>query len=183
MFQQRVLPSIMALENGKVKNHDGAEKKRRNFSSVIWNLRKTKYPRELLRLLEKKYGKTSVTGILASSHKGHYLHIIFLFPAGLKPRKKFSDELRELMEQPPLSKYGLKVTVKWRALTESSALRGRNPELRGKGNWSLYNDAKTYVAGDKVSLGTFLKGLSNGLGRSGAGEPILASNIRVRMPG
>jgi len=101
----------------------------------------------------------------------------------LKPRKKFADELRVLMGQPPLSKYGLKVTVKWRALTENSALRGRQPELRGNGNWSLYKDGKTYVAGDKVSLGAFLKGLSNGLGRSGVGEPILASNIRVRVPG
>ncbi len=183
MFQQKVLPSIMALENGKIKNQDGAEKKRRNFSSVIWNLRKTKYPRELLRLLEKKYGKTSVTGILASSRQRHSLHIIFLFHAGLKPRKKLADELRVLMGQPPLSKYGLKVTVKWRALTENSALRGRQPELRGNGNWSLYKDGKTYVAGDKVSLGAFLKGLSNGLGRSGVGEPILASNIRVRVPG
>jgi DNA modification methylase len=182
MFENKVLTSIAALEDKKAPNRIRQAQKRRAFSTVIWQLRKTKYPRELLRLYEKKHGRVPTIGMIAASRGSRNLTVTFLFPANRRPSDDLMPRLKAIMKRPPLSKYGLRVLVKYAILTKSFRLPDRSPSPYTTGNYSVYTNGKTYCPGESMDLKSFLSGLSNGLGRRKKGEPALAANVHVRIP-
>lgn len=177
MFEKRVLPSIIALEK---KNNQSAlaEKKRDRFATVIWKLRKTKYPRELLRLYEKQHGKSGVVGLIAHSRQRSSLEVILVFGVGKVPPKSFTSRLEQLMRCPPLSKYGLQVKVKPHVLNlNGHNVAGRNG-LNARELLSLYADGKTHNVRGQLTTEIFLESLRNGTGTK-HGVPPIVSNIRV----
>ena len=106
MFKNRVLPSIMAAEKARGLGQSEQERKRKNFSSLIWKLRKTKYPRELLRLYEKAHGRTKVIGAITLTRRSKPLRIIYFFPTDRVPSKQFLSRMRTLMRRPPFRSTG-----------------------------------------------------------------------------
>ena len=178
MFEKKVLPSLLRLEANNSKDSLEEGKKRKIFSRRIWRLRKTKYPCELLRLYEKRYGRTGIVGVLALSRKMHSLNVVFLFAKGKRPPKRFLSRLEKLMRQPPLSKYGLQVRTKAYRVEVSSKTFLRNG-FHPHETLSLYRDGKTYRVSGQVTTEEFLESLRDGKGRKIKDVPPLASNIRV----
>jgi DNA modification methylase len=181
MFETKVLPSLVALEKENKRGQLNQGKQRRRFSSLIWKLRKTKYPRELLRLYEKQHGRTKVAGVFAFSQKTHSLRVVFVFPNGKSPGRQFLSRMESLMRRPPLSKYGIRAQVSTHTIGLSHGAGTQNG-VHSYGVMNLYKDGKTYRAANQLSTGEFLKSLQNGLGRKAEGVPVLASNLRVTAP-
>ena len=177
MFEKKVRPSIIALEK-KTKQNELTERKRDKFSGLIWKLRKTKYPKELLRLYEKEYGKSEVVGLIALSRQKHSLEVAFIFKGGKVPPKSLTSRLEGLMRRPPLSKYGLRVTVKPHLLNLNGSDRTGRNGFNSRELLSLYEDGKTHHALGQLTTKQFLESLRNGNGLKQA-APLLGSNIRV----
>lgn len=178
MFEKKVLPSLVGLEKQSQEGQRNEDKKRRLFSSLIWKLRKTKYPRELLRLYEKHHGRTSIVGVIARSHSTHALDIFFVCARTKQPPKTFASRLKQLMRRPPLSKYGLRVKVKTISGGTESETHSRNG-FHPCETLSLYKDGKTHRASGQMTTHEFLESLANGLGKRALGIPPIGSNIRV----
>jgi DNA modification methylase len=180
MFEKKVLPSIVGLEKQSQQGQHNEEKKRRTFSSLIWKLRKTKYPRELLRLYEKCHGRTGIVGVIALSRKMHSLNIVFIFATGKRPPKSFISRMERLMRHAPLSKYGLRVAVETKVLDNHFGISARNGFHYHK-PLSLYEDGKTHRVSSQVTTQKFLESLRNGLGKKAKAVPPIVSNIRVKV--
>lgn len=176
MFEAKVRPSIIALEK-KNKQSEHVERKRDKFSAVIWKLRKTKYPRELLRLYEKEYGKSGVVGLIAHSRQKHFLEIVFIFGAVKLPPEGFISSLERLIRRPPLSKYGLRVKAHMLNLNGRGVAKRNGFNLRE--TLSLYEDGKTHRVRGHSTTGKFLESLRNGNGNRKQAAPPLGSNICV----
>ncbi|MGH9429564.1 MAG: DNA-methyltransferase, partial [Terriglobia bacterium] len=179
MFALKVRPSVIALERNNEQTGQGERKKRSKFAAVIWKLRKTKYPRELLRLYEKSYGKTGVVGVFARSRKTHALVVVFIFGSDKRPPKAFVARLERLKRCPPLSKYGLSVKLRVRILGANGKLNARQNGFHPRETLNLYLKGKTYRAHSQVTTKKFLESLRNGLGHEKHVMPPLVSNIRV----
>lgn len=182
MFHRRVLPSITAQENGNLGLRSQEEGRRKSFARLIWRLRKTKYPRELLRLYEKEFSKTNAAGIIAFSDALRSLKIILLFSEPRRIPRKFLSRLQPIVRRPPLSKYGLKVNVSIALLgdhhKETLRANGINPRTK----LSLYKNGRTYQSAGEVSVRDFLESLKNAEGQTFKGIPVIASNVQVRIP-
>jgi DNA modification methylase len=177
MFEKKVLPSIIALEKRSQKSAL-TERKRDRFSAVIWKLRKTKYPRELLRLYEKKHGKSGIAGLIVHSRQRNVLDIVFIFAAGKAPPKHFTSRLEQLMRFPPLSKYGLRVKAKPHVLNlNGGTITGLNG-FNSRELLNLYVNGKTHSVHSQLPTGKFLQSLRDGARKKQA-VPTIGSNIRV----
>ncbi len=179
MFETKVRPSIVALEKNNQQSEHSEKKKRHKFSAVVWKLRKTKYPRELLRLYERDYGKTGVVGVIALSRKMHSLEVVFIFGDGKLPPKSFASRVERLKRRPPLSKYGLRVKVRAHALTPNGKAAASQNGFHPRETLNLYKDGKTYRARGRVTTKKFLESLRNGTVHRKQTVPTIASNIRV----
>ena len=180
MFTKKVLPSIVGHENESRKARHNEEIRRRNFSSLIWKLRKTKYPRELLRLYEKRYGRTDVVGTFAISRKLHSLDVAFIFAVGKQPSRQFVSRMRYVMSRPPLSKYGLRVSVQSATLKVPSGTSPTNG-FHAREALNIYEHGKTHDASGQMSAKRFLESLRNGLGKREGVTPPIVSNIKVNV--
>jgi DNA modification methylase len=181
MFESRVLPSITSLEREIEQSRSSESRSRREFSSLIWKLRKTKYPRELLRIYQKKYGRTGVVGILARSRSTRSLEIDILFATGKIPPAGFQTRMKMLTRRPPLSKYGLRVTLKQHTLKASGGTGALDRHgLRGK--LSLYKDGNTRCPSGMVSGAEFMRLIQAGPRKKTKEVPPIASNVNVEIP-
>ena len=179
MFEKKVLPSLVRLEarSSKVRLEEG--RKTRTFSSLIWGLRKTKYPQELIRLYEKRYGRLSVLGAFALSPKLKSLNVTLVFSNSKRPPKHFLSRLKKLMRQPPLSKYGLKVTLSVASLGNQRGTSLMPAGIKKVMKLSRYENGKTYESAGKCTAREFLQSLKISNGHRPRRVPAIASNIHV----
>jgi DNA modification methylase len=177
MFEKKVLPSIIALEK-RNRQSGVTQKKKDKFSALIWKLRKTKYPRELLRLYEKRYGKSGIIGLIARSRRRNVLEVVLLFGAGKAPPRGLASRVEQLMRFPPLSKYGLRVKVKSHVLNLNGGGIAAQNGFDSRELLSLYADGKTHSVHSQLTTRQFLESLRNGTGIK-EGVPTIGSNIRV----
>lgn len=180
MFSRKVLPSILQLEKLSASTNKAEGKNRRSFSACIWKLRKLKYPRELIRLYQKQFGRIDLAGAVALSKKKHTLDVILIFPRGKRPPTGFSARIDKLMSRPPLSKYGLRVIVKTRIMGSKDTSLPRNgfnvtPQL------SLYANGRTYGAPEQVSERDFLHLIHDRQEVRLKRMPPIVSNIHARV--
>jgi DNA modification methylase len=180
MFEREVLPSVVNLERQSQRSQHSEAKKRRAFSSLIWRLRKTKYPRELFRLYKAQYGRAGIVGMMAFSRKARRLDVTFIFAKRKQPARRFIARVKRLMSQPPLSKYGLQITVK-SATFGTNAKNALGNSSRVRERLSLYEDGKTYQVSGHVTAKTFIESLRNGQGGMNRVPPIV-SNVMVNVP-
>jgi DNA modification methylase len=179
MFEKKVQPSILTLEKENERSERNERRKHERFSATIWKLRKTKYPRELLRLYEKAYGRLGTDGIISLSRRMQTLKIIFLFTDGVRPPRRFASRMERLKRRPPLSKYGLNVDVKACLINSKERTFLARDGLKLRENLSLYKDGKTYQAGDIVTTNTFLALVENDKNCNKDAIPTIASNVRI----
>ncbi len=110
MFEHRVLPAICALHEENQGHARRAGKRKEIFKNLIHSLRKTKYPKELVRLYRKRFGPVQIEAIIALQNPdpvSNSLNIIFLFPRRLQIPSYFLPQASALCKIPPLSKYGI----------------------------------------------------------------------------
>jgi DNA modification methylase len=179
MYETRVRPSIVAQEKENQQSDHSGKKKRQKFSALIWRLRKTKYPRELLRLYEKHHGRLGAAGVFALSRRMQALDIIFLFAAGKHAPKNLASRMNRLNRRPPLSKYGLRVRVKTHMLSHGGGARASQNGFRLRESLNLYKDGKTYRADSVLTAREFLELLRDGVGQGKEVIPPIVSNVRV----
>jgi len=85
MFEQRVLPSICLLQEERPEKALASARQKRVFGRLIRSLRKTKYPKQLVRLYKREYGPLDLEAVLAlQASKDNRLKVIFLFPRTVK---------------------------------------------------------------------------------------------------
>jgi DNA modification methylase len=182
MFERKVQPSIIALERKNQQSEHNERKTRQKFSAVIWKLRKTKYPRELLRLYEKRHGRSGVAAVVALSRRMRAMDIVFLFAGGKHPPENFVSRVDRLKRRPPLSKYGLRVKVKAYALSSHGNAVAKRNGLHPSEPLSLYRGGKTYRAHSLVTISRFLESLRNGVKQERRTFPPIVSNVGVKVP-
>lgn len=177
MFEKKVLPSILELERETQRGRHGEHQKRRLFSSVIWKLRKTKYPRELLRLYKKKHPAARIAGVIAIGREARSLDLTFLFAKDSIPPRGFVSDMAQLMGRPPLSKYGLKAAIRAASLDEHARLSKNG--FHSHATVSVYRDGKTHIVSAQMRPDEYLKSLTGRQVRRAKGVPPIASNICV----
>jgi DNA modification methylase len=185
MFEQKVLPSVMALEGEKSKTHLIREQKRRAHAALIWRLRKTKFPRELVRLYEGEYGRLEARGVVAIAEGAHHLSVVFLFPPRKKQTRDLGHRLNALMSRPPLSKYGLRVNVTSASIDAGLAAKLRRLGLSENSRLSVYAEGRTYRAAARTRLAELPELLERPSPRRKRNRflvPLIISNVRVSVP-
>jgi len=158
MFEQRVLPAISALhEEGRERTRE-MRKQKKAFGNLIRSLRRTKYPKELMRLYVKEHGRVDLEAVLAlqKSESGH-LEVIFLFPGGCQAPSDFLPRVIELSKRPPLSKYGFRAVLTACSvdLVSQEWLRSRGLDL-GEEIY-LYAKGQTYAWIESMSVQAWLE--------------------------
>jgi len=115
MYQMRVLPYIKAEWIKRKKELVRKQKERNNFSSMIRVLRQLKYPKMLIKHLNKK-GILNLASInyifLIGDKKGMSPTIFFVLEDKFYYSFKLNEEFKLVMSQPPLSKFGLDPIIK-----------------------------------------------------------------------
>jgi len=179
MFERRVLPSLASRGMNGSKERKTTEKKKKLFASLIWRLRKTKYPRELLRLYRINFGKQNIAGVLLLSKGTTSARIVVLFMNSVP--KYFLTRARQLMAHPPLSKYGLRIAISAAPLDKLKNLVPRkNGSVTGR-KLILYEKGRTYQCSAYVpieKLPGLFRSVANG---NGVSIPPIVSNIRVKI--
>lgn len=108
MFKKQVLPAIRKLYKQDLKESSETARRKRIFHKLIRSLRKTKYPKEVVRLYRRAYGEIRLQAVVAlGANNGRFLRIVFLFPRASDVFRYFLKRVDALSKRPPLSKYGI----------------------------------------------------------------------------
>lgn len=162
MFKQRVLPAIRALREHSSEKAQEIEKSKEMFGRLIRSLRKTKYPKELVRLYRRAHGSVELELVLVlQGPKADCLDIVFLFPRAFRVPPDFLSQVKELSNRPPLSKYGLEAVLTAYPLDIVSRqwLKDKGPDL-GKRMY-LYAAGRTYSWAKSLTLEQWLEFIEN----------------------
>jgi DNA modification methylase len=184
MFWERVLPAIVNNYRETADAAHRTQSKRRRFARLISDLRSTKYPKELIRLHNKKHAPEAIMGILAiRQSKSDGLNLLFLFRQNCSVPQDFLAHAYELTKHPPLSKYGTRVvleahtadvvTMRW------LSTRGIGP----KQHLYVYLNGRTYAWAYRATAATYASQLHDeaGPGSGAYSYPPIVSNIAVRV--
>jgi len=157
MFEQRVLPSICALQVDTAKKVSGRQRQKRVFGRLIRSLRKTKYPKELVRLYRRECGPVELEAILAlQGSKANCLKVIFLFPPMSQVSPAFLSQLVGLSKRPPLSKYGIEAVLEAYSVDVVSQEWLEDEGLTLRKRIYLYAGGRTYTWAKTLSVGKWL---------------------------
>jgi DNA modification methylase len=183
MFKQRVLPAICKFHKKSVARVQEIQKNKKMFGKLILSLRKTKYPKELVRLYRRAHGPVKLETILTlQGSETNRLDITFLFPRKSQVSQDFIPRVKELSKQPPLSKYGIEaVLVACPVDVASQLLKDKSLSL-GKRMY-LYTGGRTYSWAERPTIEGWLK-FNENVPRSDYYKqryPPILSNIGVRV--
>ena len=184
MFERRVLPYILGLQADNAKKTLERKKKKRVFGRLIRSLRKTKYPKQLVRLYKREYGPLDLEAILAlQASKDNPLKVIFLFPRTVKIPPDFLSRVVELSKRPPLSKYGIKAVLTAHSVKVVSRawLEDRGLSLRKRPY--VYAGGRTYAWAERVTVKKWLGMIKKGecLQPHKRGYPPIVSDIAAKV--
>jgi DNA modification methylase len=178
MFTRDVLPSILRSGVGDSKKRIEQQRHRKRFSSLIWQRRKIKYPRELVRLYMKEFGRHGIQVLVALSTSRLTLRLVVGSPKPARSRAQLRNRLTALMSRPPLSKYGLNVTLCIFNTERGWASRAKKENLRP--STKLFSYAKGKIFGPAKLMP--LRILRETIEKNGVGNgtfPIIASNVKM----
>lgn len=184
MFEKRVLTALCDLYEQKSEEKKMIENAKEAFSRVIRSLRKTKYPKQLVRLYERKYNSMRYNAVLAlQGPEDDILDVIFLFPLESEIPANFLPRMIELSRKPPLSKYGIEVILEAYFSDVMSQQWLQNKNLDFDEPIYLYLGGRTYSWAKSISAEEFLQFIKNNSlsGFCKLGYPPIVSNIRVKV--
>lgn len=184
MFEQRVLPTIRSLRRHRVGRLQETERNQKTFGRLICSLRRTKYPKELIRLYRKEFGELELQAVVGLQRAAtDRLEVVCLFSPGSRIPNDFLAQAEKLCRRPPLSKYGLhagvtvvSVDVLSRAWLEQQGLDTEKERLY------LYKEGRTYMWVDSFTVEDWLSVISNEASDRSTGRyPPIYSNVAVRV--
>lgn len=183
MFETQVLPAIRALHKHRQEELEKIEMQKRNFEQLILSLRKVKYPKELVRLYRKRYGDLdprSVLALGAASREG--VVIIFLFDSESEIPLDFLVRLREVSQNPPLSKYGINPTMEVCLVGSLSQKYLEQKGVHLESSLYVYLRGRTYAWERELSVRRWIEEVRAMSPRSRSGKyPPIVSDINVRV--
>ena len=190
MFEKRVLPAIRNLNKYIQNEATIMEIKKRKFGELIRSLRRTKYPKEILRLYMKKNSKIEINAVIVLKRKSdEHLHIFFIFSHVSKIPKDFISNVNKICSRPPLSKYGIKPKLRTFTVNILSEdwLNGLGLDLNTY--FYLYKNGRTYSWERKMSFKDLLdivkKDVINKMNNKNNMKriryPIIVSNLKVKV--
>jgi DNA modification methylase len=182
MFERKVLPAIARIHRrAEDTNGDGDHK--RKFSRSIRALRRTKFPKELVRLYEKHHGKLAAKAVMAlKESRNEVLDLVFLFSPSARVSRDFLRRMEELCGRAPLSKYGLTPVVSACTLDGLTTRLLKKKGLKDESRLYLYAHGRTYSCLDYSTVRTLVSNISrNGNGSAKNGYPPIFSNVRVKI--
>lgn len=182
MFETKVLPAIARIhEHTESTNGNGDHKQK--FSRSIRALRRTKFPKELVRLYEKHYGKLAAKAVIALKEtRSEGLDLVFLFSPSARVSKDFLSRMEELCRRAPLSKYGLIPLVSARTLDGLTTRFLKKKGLNYGSRLYLYEHGRTYSCSDYATVRTLVSNIGRNGNRSAKnGYPPIFSNVRVKI--
>lgn len=183
MFQKQVLPAIRNLHEARQNETKGTASLKKTFAHLIRSLRKTKYPKEIVRLYQKKYEQIELEGVFAlQGADAGCLDVTFLFTHVNQIPEDFVSRVTELCKRPPLSKYGIKSELASCTINNLSEGWFRKKGLDFDKHLYLYTNGRTYSWEKKMSIREFLEAVKNG-GKFGVPKqsyPVIVSNIKVK---
>lgn len=162
MFEQRVLPAIRALHGHASERARKIDRNKKTFGRLIRSLRKTKYPKELVRLYRQAYGSLELEAVLAlQGSKSDRLDVVFLFPRASQVPPDFLSRATELSKRPPLSKYEIEAILTACPLDviSRSWLKGKGLDLNKRIH--LYNGGRTYMWAESLTVERWLESIEN----------------------
>jgi DNA modification methylase len=183
MFLKQVLPAVTKIHRDATRQRNGSNGDKLRFNRAVRALRRTKYPKELIRLYEKEHGKLAAKAVLAvKGPKGESLEIVFLFSASSSMPSKLLGRLEELCKHAPLSKYGLNPHITTLRLDDVSKRTLSQKGLSENTSLYLYSHGRTYAWADRMNARQWLADLRrNGINTNGNGYPPILSNVGVRI--
>jgi DNA modification methylase len=183
MFLKQVLPAVTKIQRDVNRQSNGTRSQKRIFNRAINALRRTKYPKELIRLYEKEHGKLNVKAVLALKERtSNALQIVFLFSASSRISKKLVGRLEYLCDRAPLSKYGLTAQITALRLGNGSKRTLEQKGLNENTRLYLYSHGRTYAWAGRTSAGPWLADISrNGFNSNGNGYPPILSNVGIKI--
>lgn len=162
MFEHQVLPAIRTLHQENREEAEQIERNRKAFRDLIVFLRKTKYPKELVRLYRKEYQPIGIQAVLALQGTAPVdLDIAFFFPRSSSVPPEFLPRATELCQHPPLSKYGIKPVLAAYSLDVMSERWLANRGLDLTKVMHLYIKGRTYAWTQRMSAESLLEVVNN----------------------
>jgi hypothetical protein len=184
MFEQRVLPAIRALHAHSTEAAQAVERNKKTFGRLIHSLRKTKYPKELVRLYRREHGSLELEAVLAvQGSKANHLEVIFLFPRASEVPLDFLPRAKELSKRPPLSKYSVEAVLTAYSIDLVSREWLKDKGLNLKKRVYLYAGGRVYKWAESLSVEDWLQFIENRerTELSKQGYPPILSNIGVKV--
>lgn len=175
MFEKRVLPAVRQFEKERHPTSLEEVRDKKRFSRLIWQLRKTKYPRELIRLYLRRYRRIPISFVLAVSSRDQGLDLYFMFHEKERVRKTLQARLCGFTGRPPLSKYGLQVSVSMLKKRKGFHLPGVRPNTK----LALYSVTNTHRFSRIMTARDFLR--LHGNGHVKDRWPVIASDIQLSV--
>jgi len=162
MFEQRVLPAIRDLYRRSIERAQEIEESKKEFSRLIRSLRKTKYPKEFIRLYRRAHGSAQFEAVFALQGSSvDHLEIIFLFPSKSKVPTDFLSQALELTKRPPLSKYDIKVVLTAYPIDVVSRRWLENKGLNPGKCMYLYAGGRTYAWAESMTVEKWLESVEH----------------------
>jgi len=184
MFKKRVLPAICKFHKNRITRAQAIQKSKKTFGRLILSLRKTKYPKELVRLYRRVHGPLKLETVLTlQGSKIDRLDVTFLFPNTSQVPLDFISRAKELSKQPPLSKYGIEAVLTAYLIDDVSRQWLKDKGLGLGKRMYLYTGGRTYSWAESLTVERWLKFIENKV-RSEydkQGYPPILSNIGVRV--
>lgn len=165
-FVKQVMPAIRKIHKHSLKATHKSQQEKRTFGKKILSLRKTKYPKELVRLFTKTYGPEDPDKLEAifaiQGQKRDTLNIIFCFGSSYQIGDDFIDLATAVAKRPPLSKYSLTPHLSAYSVEGIHKRWFKRLGLEDETPVYIYANGRTYTWAHKASLGECLQQLKNG---------------------
>lgn len=158
MFRKTVLPAIHNMYQTAPEEEIKARKQSKRFSKLIWSLRMTKYPKEIIRLYREVHGSIGLEAVhVCRGSSRNSIEIAFLFRHPNPVPPSFLERVRNLSKKPPLSKYGLQVGLTSRTFDALSkgCFRGKTPNACKA--LYVYTGGRTYAWAQRITLSELLE--------------------------
>lgn len=194
MYQEDVRVLVRKEWAARSNHLNSLEDKREHLENQILKLRLTKYPKILIRILQKSIPKNPpiLRGILALSSdalvestgdtKHHTLLFmkIFLIAESVKNKTFIGETLHRITAKPPLSKFGINSQISILTMEELENLQPSFGISKNEKLW-LYKQGRTHKFHTETTLDKWLASIQSHWKPSKAKieNPIIASNVAV----
>jgi hypothetical protein len=160
MFSKSVLPKIEEMFLDEYIQSKDKQMQKNEFGELILSLRKTKYPKELIRLFRTKDKDFSPDMVFAiNGSDGFDLSLVFVFPNKNAIPDQFSTIMNEISNKAPLSKYGISVDINATSVSGFVKEWAKKYKLTTSKSLYLYENGRFYAWEKEFDPDTVIKNM------------------------